>query len=58
MGKADAYQSDYLEDNFRFADQINRASPKYMKKRQSRMNWNIIADVVFEEVGGTKRQQI
>jgi len=33
MGKADAYQSDYMEDNFRFADQINRASPKYMKKR-------------------------
>lgn len=25
MGKADAYQSDYLDDNFRFADQINGA---------------------------------
>lgn len=32
MGKADAYQSDYLEDNFRFADQINRASPQIYEK--------------------------
>ena len=23
MGKADEYQFDYLEDNYRFADQVN-----------------------------------
>lgn len=25
MGRVDEYQSDYLDDNFRFADQINGA---------------------------------
>ena len=25
MGKADEYQFDYLEDNYRFADQVNGA---------------------------------